>query len=158
MGHQPAQGPATAFYLSCPALSASPNFPNTGEAIVPAAQPQPPPRPQWSAPQRHWLLTTVTTSYPGSSVAFSASTVGSELVSGASSVGYPDYPSHFQSHCNPLGKYGCRTLFVLELTLSLQTRGTMCGPTSSTKQATANTSQSPGHSRRRRAPCRTPSH
>jgi hypothetical protein len=127
MPHQSPQSQAAASHLSSPALSStkSPNFLPTGGAISPsfgpAAQqnqqlrPQPPLRPQFSAPQRPPSL--VTTSYPGSSAASNAA------MSGASSAGPHYYPSPFQNHYDQLGKYTRipirhRTLFVLELTRS----------------------------------------
>lgn len=117
MPAQSPQGPPTAAsHLSSPALSTtrSPNFLPQGGTISssfgPAAQqnqqlrPQPPPlRPQFSAPQRPTLVT----SYPGSSGASSASTVGSGAGSAisASSAGGPNYyPSPFQNHYDQLGK------------------------------------------------------
>lgn len=116
MPSQSPQVPSTSTsHLSSPALSTtkSPNFLPQGGTISPSfgpvaqqnpqLRPQPPPlRPQF-APQRPTLLT----SYPGSSAASSASTVGSGAGSAisANSAGGPNYyPSPFQNHYDQLGK------------------------------------------------------
>lgn len=121
--------PTAASHLSSPALSTtrSPNFlpqggtvsPSFGPAAqqAPQLRPQPPPlRPQFNPPQRP----SVVTSYPGSSAASSASTVGSGAGSAmsASSAGAANYyPSPFQNHYDQLGKLSpwLRPLYDIEL-------------------------------------------
>lgn len=129
MPNQSPQVQATgASHLSSPALSTakSPNFiaqsatisPSFGPAGQqnPQLRPQPPLRHQFNATQPPTLVT----SYPGSSAASSASTVGSGAGSAmsASSAGGPNYyPSPFQNHYDQLGKLSpwLRPLYDIEL-------------------------------------------